>query len=264
MPDIIMYGPDSEPYNIYTAVTPAPGDNGVGGQIAQRGQNPLGQQLILADGRKYRFTLAGVLLVPGDAVQAAAALTTSEDLTPTAAALNDRLITFTHGAATTVVNLFAEGYATISVTPGFGQIYKIASHLALTSAVAGDIVNLAAGNGIRVALTGTSRVDLCRHPYAGILEMPSAVLTGAPVGVALSAITNGGFGWVQTRGAAAVLGNGALIAGTRAIVPGAAAAGACSPETPDVAESDVEVTLGTVLVVAATTAVSTIFVTIDG
>ena len=265
MPDIIQYGPDSEPYNIYPVNTHAPGDNGVGGQIAQRGRHPFGQQLILVDGRKYRFCLGGTgTMVPGEVQQAAAALGTSEDLTPVAAAVNSRIIDFTHGAATTVVNLFAEGYATISVTPGFGQIYKIASHAALRNATAGDIVNLAPGNGIRVALTGSSRVDLSRHPYAGLIVAQSAVITGVPVGVALAAILDGGTGWVQTRGAAAVLTNGSLIVGTRAIVPGAADAGAVSPETAVVSDSDVEITLGTVLTVAATGAVSTIFLMIDG
>jgi hypothetical protein len=121
----IMYGPDSEVYNLYSAVSPAPGDNGSGGQIAQRGVYPLGQQLILPDGRKFRFCLAGVLMVPGDVEQAAAALATSENLAPDAdQAIGDRIITFTHGAATTVINLFAEGYGTISVTPGGGDCYR--------------------------------------------------------------------------------------------------------------------------------------------
>ena len=263
-PSLVMYGPDSEPYNIYAVVSPAPGDNGSGGQIAQRGRYPFGQQLILADGRKYRFALGGVLLVPGDVIQAAAALSTSEDLTPVAAAVDSRIIDFTHGAATTVINLFAEGYATISVTPGFGQIYKIASHLALQSAVAGDIVNLAPGNAIRVALTGTSRLDLHRHPYAGVLEMPVTTITAPPVGVALSAIASGGTGWLQTRGACAVLQDSTAVDGTHTVVP-SAAAGAAGPHTDTEATSNIEVSIGQIMGSgSASTAVSTVFLTIDG
>lgn len=263
--EAILYGPDSQPYELHAAVSPAPGDNGSGGQIAQRGVHPLGQQLVLQDGRKFRFALNGATLaVVADVMQGAAALSTSEDLTAAAGSVGDRIITFTHGAATTVVNLFAEGYAVISVTPGGGDTYKIASHAALRNATAGDVVNLSPGNALRRALTTSSRVDLSRHAYAGVLQVPSAVITGVPVGVAVSAIAAAGFGWLQTRGAAGVLTNGTLIVGTRAIVPGAAAAGACSPETPVVSDSDVEITLGTVLVVAATTAFSTIFLIIDG
>jgi hypothetical protein len=216
----------------------------------------------MEDGRKFRFALGGALLVVANAIQAADALTTSEDLTAAAGTVGDRIITFTH-SATPAVNFFAEGSAVISVTPGGGDLYKIASHATIV-ATSGQVVNLAPGHALRRALTTTSRVDLRQNPYANAIQIPSAVLTGAPVGVAVSAIASGGTGWLQTRGACGVLTNGALIKGARAIVPGAAAAGACSPETPTTGESDVEVTLGTVLAVAATTAWSTVFLTLDG
>ncbi len=260
----IFYGPDSEPYNLYSVNDPAPIDNGIGGPIAYRGKYPFGKQLVLEDGRKFRFSLGGVLEVPGDVIQAAAALATSEDNTAAAGAVNDRIITFTHGAATTAINLFAEGYATISVTPGGGDIYKIASHAALKNATSGDVVNLAPGNALRRVLTTTSRMDLSRHPYAGTIEAVTAVISGSPVGVAISAIASGGTGWLQTRGACGVLTNGTLLPGTRAVSPGAASAGAVSPETAVSTDSDVEVTIGTTLTVAASGAWSTIFLTIDG
>ena len=262
---IILYGPDSEPYNLYSAVSPAPGDNGSGGQIAQRGRHPLGHQLVLQDGRKFRFTLnGGTLLVVANVIQGATALSTSEDLTPAAGAVDDRIITFTHGGATTAINLFAEGYAVISVTPGGGDTYKIASHLALRSGQAGDVVNLSPGNALRRAITGTSRVDLSRHPYAGVLQMPGGVITSAPAGVAVSAIAVAGFGWLQTRGACGVLGEGSAIIGTRASLPAPAVNGAFGVETPTSADSDVETTLGNVMTVAASGAWSTIFLTLDG
>ena len=261
----IMYGPDSEVYNLYSAVSPAPGDNGSGGQIAQRGVYPLGQQLILPDGRKFRFTLAGVLMVPGDVEQSAAALATSENLAPDAdQAIGDRIITFTHGAATTAINLFAEGYGVISVTPGGGDCYKIGSHAALTNATAGDVINLAPGNALRRAITtAASKLDLCRHPYAGCIEVPVTTITGVPVGVAVSAIASGGFGWLQTRGACGVLQDDTAVAGTATLVP-SAAAGAAGPETEVAANSAIELRIGQVLVVAATGKWSTVFLTIDG
>jgi len=262
----ILYGPDSEPYNLYAVNDPAPGDNGSGGPIAYRGRQPLGKQLVLEDGRKFRFTLAGVLMVPGDTEQAAAALTTSENLAPDAdQAIGDRILTFTHGAATTAINFFAEGYATMSVTPGGGDLYKIASHLALTNATSGDVVNLAPGNALRRAITtAATKIDLTRNPYAGTIEIPTATLTGAPMGVAVSAIASGGTGWLQTRGACGVFTADTLIAGTRAIVPGNDQAGAVSPETAASGDSDIEVTVGTVLAVSADQAWSTIFLMIDG
>lgn len=264
MSDPILYGPDSEPYNTYAAVSPAPGDNGSGGQIAQRGRHPLGHQLILVDGRKFRFTLnGGVLLVVGNVIQTAAALATSVDNTAAAGAIGDRIITFTHGAATTVVNFFAEGYAVVSVTPGGGDTYKIASHAALRNATAGDVVNLSPGNALRRALTTTSRVDLVRHPYQGVLQVVVTTNSGLPVGVAVSAIAVSEFGWLQTRGACGVLTDSTLIAGNEAVVP-SAAAGAAGPFTDTEATSNIEIAIGQALAVAASGAHSTIFLTIDG
>ncbi len=259
----VLYGPDSEVYNLYSSVSPAPGDNGPGGQVAQRGVEKLGQQLVLADGRKFRFTLAGVLMVPGDVEQGSAALTTSEDQAPDATVVvGSRIITFTHGGATTVINLFAEGYVTISVTPGGGHTYKIASHLALTSSVAGDIVNLAPGNAIRVELTTDSRIDLVRHPYANAIESPSATATGLPVGVAVSAIASGGWGWLQTRGVAAVLTEQTAVHGDRVAVPAQNDAGAAEVIL-DAAHVK-RTPIGSVVAAAADTKWSSVFLTLDG
>ena len=261
---VILYGPDSEPYSLYSAVSPAPGDNGSGGQIAQRGEHPLGHQLVLQDGRKFRFTLnGGTLLVVGDVVQTAAALSTSVDNTPAAGAADDRIITFTHGAATTAINLFAEGYAVISVTPGGGDTYKIASHAALRNATAGDVVNLSPGNALRRALTTTSRMDLVRHPYQAVLQVPVTTNTGLPVGVVVAALAASGFGWLQTRGPVGVLTDSTLIAGNEAVVP-SAAAGAAGPFTDTEATSNIEIAIGQALAVAASGAWSTINLSLDG
>ena len=261
----IFYGPDSEVYNLYSAVSPAPGDNGSGGQIAQRGVQALGQQLILADGRKFRFALGGELLVVGNVIQTDLALTTSENMAPDAdQAIGDRIITFTHGGATTAINFFAEGYCVISVTPGGGDCYRIASHLALTNATAGDIINLAPGNALRRAITtGASKLDFKNHPYADVEQATVTTLDGMPVGVAISAIASGGFGWLQTRGACGVLQDSSAVTGTPAVIP-SAAAGAAGPLTDTEANSNKEVEVGRTLVIAATGKWSMVYLTIDG
>lgn len=260
----ILFGPESEPYNLYSAVSPAPGDNGPGGQIAQRGVHPLGQQLILPDGRKFRFTLGGVLMVVGDCIQGAAALTTSENLAPDAdQAVGDRILTFTHGAATTVVNFYAEGYAVMSQTPGGGDTYKIGSHLALTNATAGDVVNFAPGQALRRAITtAASKIDLVRNPYAEAIESPATTATGVALGVAVSAIASGGFGWLQTRGACGVLCEGTPVHGDRVAIPAQNDAGAAEVIL-DAAHVK-RTPIGSVLAAAADTLWSTVFLTLDG
>jgi len=248
----VLYGTDNQAYEIYNA-------SGVFGNS----RYPLGTQLCLQDGRKFRFTMAGAsTLTVGDVLTAMVPLTTDLNMTPAVGAVGDVLITFTHGAATTVANFFAEGYAVISVTPGGGDTYKVLGHLALTSAAAGDIVNLAPGNALRRALTTTSRLQLINHPYSRVIQAPGTTLAAAPVGVAISAPTTLKYCFVQTRGVCGVLGSGTNISGTRAVV--GVAAGAASPETAVAATSKLEVTIGTVVAAAATAAWSSIFLTIDG
>ncbi len=287
--EIILYGPDSEAFSTYAPVSPAPSGGPVttastpvfpaAAPPSYRYIRPLGTQLVMQDGRKFRFSQAGgVALVVGNTIQSAAILSTDIDMTPLTGTLptgfggggtvGDRGITFTHGAATTIINFFAEGFITVTITPGIGDAYKVASHIALASAAAGDQVNLWPGHAIRRALTSSSRVTLTQHPYGNVIQVPVTTLTGIPVGVAVAAMaanttaTNLSSGWIQTRGLANVLTNGTLIIGEPATVPPTGVGGACSPYAAGAAETGVQI--GTVLSVEATTQASPIFLTIDG
>lgn len=253
-PSVIYGAPESLPYETYT----------IKAAQAMKSRMPLGTQLVMQDGRKFRHAVAGgTLLVVGNVITTATPISTDEDLTAAAGAIGDRLITFTHGAATTVANYFSEGYAVISVTPGGGDTYKIADHLALRNATAGDVVNLAGGHALRRALTTTSRVDLAGNPYAFVIQSAVTTLAALPVGVAVSAIpATSGSGWLQTAGACGVLTAGTVIGGNRAVVP-TGTAGAAGPETAVAANSKIETTVGHVMVVGATGAWSTIFLTLD-
>lgn len=256
----LLYGPASEPYNTYDPVSPAPGDNGSGGQIAQRGVQALGQQLILADGRKYRFTRCGATaLVVGFVQQSAAIISTDQSMTCAAQAIGDRIVTFTHGGATSVINYFAEGYAVISLDPGEGQCFKIASHAALRNATAGDVVNLAPGNAVQIALTTTSDLSLMAHAYDGVV-LCAATITGLPVGVALTTIPIGDFGWLQTRGAASVTCTGTMTKGSPAVM--LLSGGTAGTPAPSSASTQPEV--GKVQMVEATGDASGLFLTMDG
>ena len=255
-PTVIFGPPDSMPYTVST---------GVAANRQKSNLLPLGTQLVMLDGRKFRHVMnGGVLLVVGNVISSATPISTDENLTPAAGAVGDRLITFTHGAATTIANYFSEGYAVISVTPGGGDTYTIDNHLALTNNTAGDIVRLGPGHALRRALTTVSRVDLAASPYAYVIQDPVTTKASLAVGVAVSAITaTTGAGFIQTRGPCGVLTDDTVIGGNRVCVP-SAAAGAAGPETAVAANSAIEVTIGHVMLVAATAAWSTIFLTFDG
>lgn len=248
----VLYGPEGEQYSTYTAATTSPNSRG--------GRWPLGTQLVLQDGRKFRFAEAGAsTLVVGNALTGVVPLSTDVGLTAAAGVVGDRLITFTHGAATVVANFFAEGFAIISVTPGGGDTYKISDHLALQNATAGDIVNLAAGHALRTALTTTSRLDLISHPYSKVIQSPATTVAAVPVGVAITAPTTGKFCWVQTRGPVGVLTSGTAIAGD-VVGTGLGTAGAVGP----IAALATQPIFGTVIRAAASGAWSSINLTIDG
>lgn len=253
-PSIIFNASDSLAYEL-TAGNAA---------LPQKGRYPLGTQMCQQDGRKFRYAMAGgTLLTVGDVITSAAQISTDVGMTPAAGAIGDRLITFTHGAATTIANYFSEGVAVISVTPGGGDTYKISDHLALASAVAGDVVNLSPGHALRRALTTTSRLDLMCALYAYVIQAAATTLTGAPVGVAVSPIAaTTGMGWLQTRGQVGVLTSGTLIVGNRGV--SGLGAGGIGPETATAATSKTQVTIGTVQGVAASGAWSSIYLQIDG
>ena len=240
---IKIYGLDGEQYNLYTAATDEP--------VVRRW--PYGTQLEMQDGRAYRFAMAGgTLIVIGDLLQSPANVADDVGRTGIAAALGARSPTLTTGSAVTA-NEYSEGFFVVSVDPGKG-LYAIDNHLAGTTAVA---YNLAAGHAIRVAaLTTTSRVDLIRNPYKGVIQAPATTPTAAPAGVAVSAIAaTTGCGWVQTKGLAAVLTSGSLIIGNRAVA--SIGAGAVGPQA-GAGLAIAEIDIGTVQRVAASGAWSTI------
>src|SRR3972149_7010216 len=130
----ILFGPDSLPYNTYALNSPAPPDPGAGGGIACLHAFPLGKQLILEDGRKYRFaSVGGSTLVIGNILTGPVNTASQQNRSCAAAgAFGDRTATLTTGASS-ALNTFAEGFLNVSVTPGAGQIYKIASHPLMTT-----------------------------------------------------------------------------------------------------------------------------------
>lgn len=262
----VLYGPESLAYEVFAAQAPTPGPGFEGCNISQRGRYPLGTQLVLIDGKKFRFALnGGATGVVGDVASGAAIVSTDVDLTPTTPSttvnfVGGKTISFTHGAGTAVINYFAEGYAVMSLAPSGGSTYKIAAHAALTSGGTGEIVFLAPGHVLRdTAITTTTDIDLIAHPYASTIQI-AATISSMPVGVYVTAPTAGQFMWLATRGTTGTLCAGTMTIGSPAVcLLSGGTAGAVAP-----ASAATQPVVGTVQRVAATGEWSTIFVTIDG
>jgi hypothetical protein len=193
--------------------------------IAADGTNPLqeGTLGVTRDGRQFRWVQAGASnLVVGNMLQAAAEIANHQDCSVAAAAIGATSLTVTPGATAGAANLYANGLAVISVTPGLGYAYNIDHHAAITASVAFTLY-LAPDDPIQVALTTSSKVTLIRNAYKGVIQAPVTTLTGPVVGAAVSVIPASGWGWIQTRGLAGVLIAGTPGPGVAVVSPGSAA-----------------------------------------
>ena len=173
----------------------------------------LGQRAETTDGRAFRYVKVGAAnTVAGKVYQSPAEDTTNETLSGghsvTAAAVGTNTVTLTD-SITLAANVLAGGYLSVNVTPGQGQLYKIKSNTAVTAS-AGMVITLE--DNIRVALTTSSKVIFLPSPYAGIVIEPGST-TGNIVGVAVSVITAGNYGWVQVYGPTSCLFTGTGVAG---------------------------------------------------
>lgn len=177
-------------------------------------QMPLGVYAETDDGRGFRYVKAGATaLVPGKVQQAPAEDTTnlnpSGGLSIAAAAKGSFTVTLT-SSITLAANAVAGGLLHVVLGTGLGQTYKIVGNTAVTAA-AGMVITLE--DPIRVALDTSSKIDLRANIYNGVIVCP-ATMTNVVVGVAVSAITAGYYGWIQTHGACSCLETGTGTCGT--------------------------------------------------
>lgn len=182
----------------------------------------LGQMGMTADGRKFRYAKAGgVTLVTGNLLQSPARSTDFTDLGVAAAAVGDKTITVTLGSTAATANMFAQGQAVVSVTPGLGQIFTIASHPA---ADASATLVLTLEEPVRVALTTSSKITLHLNDYNGVVASPTT-RTGKTVGVATYPIPTTKYGWIQTGGPSAALSDATVAALGEGLSPSTSTAG---------------------------------------
>ena len=167
----------------------------------------LGAKMVIGS-REFRYVKAGAAaLVPGKLYQSAAEDTSEQDLTPTATAIGATSLT-TSTTVTVTENQYAGGWVIVTVTPGQGYQYKIKSHPAATAAA----LTLQLEDPILVALTTNSRIDLVANPYSAVIINPTT-LSAAPIGAAVYPVAANEYGWVQVRGPAALLADGANAVG---------------------------------------------------
>ncbi len=199
----------------------------------------VGTRYDLADGREVVLVQnAGTALGSGVAVQGPAAQANAVGLSPAtssttgysasfpiAAAIGGKVIQIATGATAVLVNRFQGGYLTVVEGTGLGQTLKISSNTA-ASTTSAMVVTLE--DGFTVATSTDTRFTLTINPYGsrfgtdfttdGVIISPATTLTGQVVGVSLypiaaSTATVAQFGFIQTKGPAAVLGSSTVALG---------------------------------------------------
>jgi hypothetical protein len=173
----------------------------------------VGTRFDLSDGREVTLVKAGaVALPPGVLVQDAAIVPNHQNIpvvsyTPYSNNGNvPAKVTVTLGATAVTANQYAGGFVVVNDNAGEGNTLRIASHPAADASTA---LTLTLEEGSSTALTTASEVCLLPAHGADVIIQPTTV-TGAQVGVTMSAIAAGAYGFVVSRGITSCLAQGAI------------------------------------------------------
>lgn len=210
------------------------------------------------DGRMFRYTLAGaVTLAPGKLCQIPAVISTHQNIAvQTASLVGDNNLSVTLGATNnTTAGQYDDGYVVGYDASGVGQSLQIQANSVATAATT---CVLALYDPVATAQSTSGKVNLELNPYSGALVSATSQTTEMATGVPNVSITAANYGWLQTRGVAAVLTNGSITKGS-GVVPGQTTAGSVDIE----ATGTITQRVGTQLQTGTTTKYSTTYLTID-
>lgn len=184
----------------------------------------LGSLAQTQDGRRFRYVLAGATsLVVGDLQQSQVESTNFKDMTiQAAAAVGATSIAVTLGSTATAVTASSAGnliggLAVISSATGLGQYSRVLTH---DTASANATCNFTLEDPLITALTTSNLVTIYPSPFRNIIIHPGGASTGISAGVAVRNLTTVKYGWLQTGGLGACLGDAtASTAAAQAVSP---------------------------------------------
>ena len=244
----VIHGTEQESLNVYTTQ-----------------KVPVGTKMVIEDGRTYRYVKNGaVLAVVGSLYQSAVPSADQADEAIDTLAAGVKALTgvgSTTGAV--VADEFINGY--IHMSTAF-PLLRIKDNPTIAIAGTGTID---VHTPTPLAIVAATTASYFKNPWYGVIIHPSPP-TALEVGVAVSPIPADGFGWVQTRGPAAVLTSGTLVIGQE-VIAGATVDGSVSPRNFTLAEgapntldgTQDQPTIGYCIYVQATTEWSPIFLTME-
>ncbi len=203
--------------DLYTT-TAAPGDGMYVGQMAWDGKT----------GKTFRYALAGgSTLVAGNLLQESALDSTYTNMVVgTAGAVGDTSLQITNGTATITSAQFAGGSISVysAGTVAVGDEYTITG--VTGTLTTGGALQVSIDRPLRYAFSTSATVSMRRPLASGVIQFPATTQTGIPAGVAIYAVTNAQYGWIQTHGPVAVLSDNSTFANGSMLSPSLATAGA--------------------------------------
>lgn len=192
----------------------------------------MGQIMLYEDGRQWRFVEnGGVALISDDLIQGPARIAAdyTDIVVDAAAAAGDTAVSVTP-TTTTAANTYGDarsveayGYMLVNkaaAAAAAAGVYRVKSHVVF-AASAGIIITLQ--DPLHVALAINDEVGFIKNPYTDVVQAVATTITNRIVGVAQNAITIDYFGWLQTKGIAAVNSAASQIVGNRLVAIVAAA-----------------------------------------
>ena len=170
-------------------------------------KHKLGTRAITPDGRVFYYAEASNTAIArgGNLVNGIAAVA-AHDMDLAAAAASAGAITFPTSTSLTVTkDQYKDAYVYVNDGPGEGEIYRVKSNTAVSSAT-GLSITIDEPDGIATAFTTDTKFGLMYSPYKDIhIVDGNGTPTTGVVGVTTAPVTADYFCWVQTSGPAAVL-----------------------------------------------------------
>lgn len=193
----------------------------------------VGTRWDLNDGREVILVSmdSAVTATPGNLYQDAAAVANHSNLTVTAfqAYSNNgntpATVTVTLGGTAVTADEYQGGYVAVvdgGQAAGQGQFLRIATHPAQTSTTGNVTITLE--DSPNTALTTSSKVSLV-YPHGKNVILNPTTATAAPVGVAISPIPAGEYGFLTARGLASVRSDATVPSVGEGIMPSVTTAG---------------------------------------
>ncbi len=179
---------------------------------------PLGQLMILPDGRKFRHAQcgsaasisAGILLSTSAGVVNHGALGSSAMLASATTTYNQVGDTDVYVASNTVtamtLNQYADGHLNVQSGSGAGRNYKVKANASAPTGTSLSLkIALYPEDPLKVAFAaGTTAVSLRKSPYKDAIIMSSSAVIAPPMGVSCAAAAVSYYFWVQRTGPASV------------------------------------------------------------